>query len=125
MKFKYLAIGIITLILILIGFVAYAWINRPKLIDILPDDNAANVPVTSQIRIEFSQPMERVSVISHITITPAQVGEYRWDGNILIFTPDQSWPSGQEVIVSLEEGIKAASWLALPMRGESWWFFNA
>ena len=122
MKFKYLAIGIITLILILIGFVAYAWINRPKLIDILPDDNAANVPVTSQIRIEFSQPMERVSVISHITITPAQVGEYRWDGNILIFTPDQSWPSGQEVIVSLEEGIKAASWLALPMRGESWSF---
>jgi Tol biopolymer transport system component len=122
MKFKHVAIGIITLILILIGFVAFAWKNRPELIDVHPDDNASNVPVTSQIRLEFSQPMERVSVISHITITPAQDGKYRWDGNLLIFTPDQSWPSGQEVNVSLAEGTKAASWLALPMRGESWSF---
>jgi Tol biopolymer transport system component len=122
MKFRYVVMGIILLLLVLVGLVAYAWINRPEVIDIRPDDKSVNVPVTSQIRVQFSQAMDRESVISHQAITPAQDGEYSWDGNILIFTPDQSWPSGQEVNVNLEEGIRAASWLAFPMRGESWLF---
>ena len=122
MKIRYLVVAIVLVLIILIGTVAYAWVMRPKLIDEYPNAGAVEVPVTTQIRLVFSQSMNYESVISHLKIEPTQEGEYHWDENTLYFTPDQPWPSGHEILVSLEEGVKAASWLAFPMEGESWPF---
>jgi hypothetical protein len=66
--------------------------------------------------------MNPVSVINHLKIEPAQEGECNWDKNILTFTPDQSWPSGQEIIVHLESGARAASWMTFPMEVKDWSF---
>jgi len=124
MKFRYVMLGIILVSLVLAGLVAYAWVMRPKLINVHPDAGAADVPVTAQIRLEFSQPMNPVSVNRHLKIEPAQEGEYRWDGNILIFTPTHSWPSGQEINIRLEEGVRSSRLLAFPMQGENWSFIT-
>jgi len=122
MKIRYVVVAIVLGLIILIGMVAYAWVMRPKLIDEYPNEGAVDVPVTTQIRLVFSVPMNYGSVMSHLTIEPTQEGEYRWEENTLSFTPNQSWLSGGEVLVSLKEGVKAASWLAFPMQGESWSF---
>ena len=122
MKIRYVVVAIVLGLIILIGMVAYAWVMRPKLIDEYPNEGAVDVPVTTQIRLVFSVPMNYGSVMSHLTIEPTQEGEYRWEENTLSFTPNQSWLSGGEVLVSLKEGVKAASWLAFPMQSESWSF---
>jgi hypothetical protein len=95
---------------------------RPSLTEIQPGDGISNVPVPSQLRLVFSQPMNHASVISHLRITPAQQGEYRWEDNTLFFTPDPSWPSGQVIYVKLEEGARAENPITFPMKGESWSF---
>ena len=122
MKIRYVALVIVLVALILIGIVAYAWIRSPKLVDEYPHSGGAEIPVTTQIRMVFSEPMNHESVMNHFTIEPNLEGEYHWDENTLSFTPSQSWPSGGEVLVRLEEGVKAASWLAFPMQGEAWQF---
>jgi Tol biopolymer transport system component len=122
MKIRYVILIIILVLLLTAGLVAYAWVMRPKLVDTFPQGGAADVPVTSQIRLIFSRPMNPVSVINHLKIEPAQEGEYNWDKNILTFTPDQSWPSGQEIIVHLESGARAASWMTFPMEVKDWSF---
>jgi Tol biopolymer transport system component len=63
---------------------------------------------------------ESVSVLMKIEL--ATSGTFSWDNNTLTFTPDQSWPGGQKISVSLEAGAKAASWMAFPMEGQSWSF---
>jgi Tol biopolymer transport system component len=122
MKIRYAMVTLVLVLLVLAGLVIFAWVIRPKLISVYPDAGEVEVPVTSQIRLEFSQPMMHASVINHLKIEPAQDGEYSWDENMLTFTPDQSWPNGQEINISLEEGVKSASWLAFPMEAETWSF---
>ena len=114
--------AIVLVVLILAGMVTYAWMRSPKLIDEYPHASAADVPVTTQIRLVFSVPMNHESVMNHLTIEPTLEGEYQWDKNTLTFTPSQSWPNGGEVFLQLEEGAKATNWLAFPMKGESWTF---
>jgi Tol biopolymer transport system component len=122
MKIRTIVVAIVLVSLVLAGIIAYAWVNRPELVDVYPVADAADVPVTTQIRLVFSKPMNYASVMSHLQIDPTLEGEYRWDGNILSFTPNQSWPNGKEVLVRLQEGVKAKSWLAFPMQAEIWSF---
>src|SRR4030065_2603345 len=49
-------------------------------------------------------------------------GEFNWDKNSLVFTPDQTWPGGKEISLRLEAGVRAKSWLAFPMEEQSWSF---
>jgi hypothetical protein len=122
MRIRTVFVVIFLVLLILVGLAVYAWMMRPKLIDIQPNDGASSVPVTSQIRLEFSQSMKHASVGSRLKFEPAQSGGYSWEENILIFTPDQSWPNGQEISVTLDAGARAENPLAFPMQGESWSF---
>ena len=122
MRIRTVFVVIFMVLLILAGLAVYAWMMRPKLIDIQPNDGASSVPVTSQIRLEFSQPMNHASVGSRLKFEPAQSGGYSWEENILIFTPDQSWPNGQEISVTLDAGARAENPLSFPMQGESWSF---
>jgi Tol biopolymer transport system component len=122
MKTRYIvAVGIIVL-LVLAGLISYAWIMRPEVVGVYPEADTSDVAVTSQVRINFSQPMNQTSVIRHLKINPAQAGEYVWDENSLIFTPDQTWPGGQEINVQLEDGGRALKPLTFPMRGKEWSF---
>ena len=109
-------------VLLVAGLGSYAWNMRPELIEVYPAAGAAEVPVTSQIRMAFSRRMNTEMVISHLTIEPVIEGEYGWEENTLIFTPDQAWPGGQEINVHLEAGVRAARWLSFPMPAQSWSF---
>jgi len=116
-------IGLITFVLLVAaGMVFYTWNSRPRLIEIYPTAGAINVPATSPIRVVFSRSMQTESVSAHLKIEPAIRGTFSWDNNILTFTPEQAWPGGQEISVSLEAGAKTASWMAFPMSRQSWSF---
>jgi hypothetical protein len=116
-------IALIALVLfVAAGMGFYAWNSRPQLIEISPQAGEINVPVTSPIRLVFSRSMQPATVSTHLKIEPAIEGLFRWNGNSLSFTPDPSWPGGQEITLSLEAGARASSWLAFPMGGQSWSF---
>jgi hypothetical protein len=116
-------IALITLTLIVAaGMGFYAWSSRPRLIETYPQAGVINVQATSPIRLVFSRPMQPATVNTRLKIEPAIKGSFSWDENSLTFTPDQSWPGGQEISLSLEAGARATSWLAFPMGGQSWSF---
>jgi len=114
--------GIALVVLLVAGLGSYAWTMRPELIEIYPAAGATGVPVTTQIRMAFSRRMNAEMVISHLIIEPAVDGEYGWEENTLTFTPDQTWPGGQEINLHFKAGVRAASWLSFPMQGQSWSF---
>jgi Tol biopolymer transport system component len=122
MKTRYIVVVGLIVLLALAGLVTYAWMMRPEVVGVYPEADASDVPVTSQIRVIFSQPMNQTSVISHLKIDPTEEGEYSWDENDLVFTPDQTWPGGQEISVQLEDGARAINPLTFPMRGMGWSF---
>lgn len=122
MKARSVIVVIILLLLAAIGLGIYAWTGRPQLIDTYPPSGSVEVPATSPIRMEFSRFMRPETVISRLKFEPALEGEFSWNKNILTFTPDQTWPGGQEISLQLEAGARATSWLAFPMEGQSWSF---
>jgi Tol biopolymer transport system component len=68
--------------------------------------------------------MQTDSVPEKLTSDPPRSGEFRWEGNTLIFTPDQPWPSGQLVSVLLEPGAKAAGFPYGATRQATSWTFT-
>jgi Tol biopolymer transport system component len=125
MKARTWIAAIAFVLLLIAGMVIYAWNSKPRLIEIYPHAGAINIPVTSTIRLAFSQSMQIASVSEHLKIEPAIGGTFSWENNILTFIPDQAWPGGQKISVSLEAGAKATSWMAFPMGRQSWSFITS
>jgi dipeptidyl aminopeptidase/acylaminoacyl peptidase len=122
MKTK-IVIGVIVLMLIVAaGMAIYAWNSTPQLVKSYPQTGAINVPATSPIRLVFSRAMDQETVNTRLKIEPAIGGTFKWDKNILTFTPDQAWPGGQMIKLILESGARAASWISFPLGRQSWTF---
>jgi Tol biopolymer transport system component len=68
--------------------------------------------------------MHQESMIARLSFDPPRQGVFTWQGNTLIFTPDQPWPVGATVKVHLASGGKAAGWIALPLSEEYTWSFH-
>ncbi|MFN2197234.1 MAG: Ig-like domain-containing protein [Anaerolineales bacterium] len=78
------------------------------------------VPAGAPLRVTFSQPMQPSSVEAHLTINPPVQGEYAWEETTLTFLPDQPWPAGATVTITLASGARANGGLRLPLlRGAS------
>jgi Tol biopolymer transport system component len=122
MKTKIVLAVIALILLVAVGTIMFAWKTRPRLVETYPTAGAVNVPATTAIRLVFSGAMNPETVSDHLQIEPAIEGKFTWDQNVLIFTPAQAWPAGQVVKLTLQDGVRAASWIAFPMRGESWSF---
>ncbi|NJD60592.1 MAG: hypothetical protein C3F13_17725 [Anaerolineales bacterium] len=122
MKFKFGIIAILLIVVIAAVLAIYAWNTKPELVQTYPMGGDANAPATTGIRLVFSRPMVDQSVIERLKISPATSGGYTWDGTSLNFTPDQAWPSGEVVTVTLEAGSRGASWITFPMGGKTWSF---
>ena len=62
---------------------------------------------TDPIKIEFAQPMDKLSVEARLVVAldspsgPKIEGSIRWSGNTLVFTPKEPWPRGGVVYVKL------------------------
>ncbi len=122
MKTRVVIAVIIVILLVAAGSVIFAWNARPRLVEIYPKAGAVNVPATTAIQLVFSGKMKPVTVSEHLKIDPAIDGMFTWDQNVLTFTPTQAWPAGQEMKLSLQAGVRSASWIAFPMGEESWSF---
>jgi Tol biopolymer transport system component len=82
------------------------------------------VQAGSRLELTFSRPMDNQSVIERLSLQPAVRGATAWQGNTLVFTPEQAWPGDQTLRVTLKPGARAAGWLALPMRHGAAWDFT-
>jgi uncharacterized repeat protein (TIGR01451 family) len=80
--------------------------TRPSITDRKPAPNANNVPTNARIEITFSKPMNRSETQRAFSITPQVSGNFSWDGNKLIFTPDKPLAKGQKYIIKIEPYAK-------------------
>jgi outer membrane protein assembly factor BamB len=61
----------------------------PTVQTISPPDHAFDIPITSTIRVTFSEPMNQTSVEEAFSISPALQGSILWLGETMEFTPIQ------------------------------------
>ncbi len=105
-------------IALVIGFVRL----RPRVLEVAPENGAAEILRDTSIRIEFSQPMRAETVAERLVIEPSVEGEISWEENMLVFTPNEDWPEGNIVEVSLSSGARSA--LGLPVLDDAAWIFT-
>jgi len=122
MKTRVVVLIVVFLLFIAAVMTLYAWTTRPQLLEVSPLAGAEHVGLTSSIRLLFSRPMDQESVSTRLKIEPAMEGMTSWKENSLVFTPNQTWNSGQKITLLLEDGARAAGWLAFPLSGKSWSF---
>jgi Tol biopolymer transport system component len=106
---------------LLLGLLIAAVILAPRVTQVSPDPGATRVSSLASVRIAFSRPMNRDSVIDHLGIDPPQRGEFSWQGETLIFKPADPWPAGSQVSVELGGGVRSARFLPLIL-GRHWYF---
>jgi Tol biopolymer transport system component len=117
---------IILLLIILFGLflaVGYWW-TIPRLLEVSPHDGAVNTSASTPLRLVFSRAMQKDSVVEHLEIEPPVPGSFTWEGNNLIFTPNETWPVGGIVTVRLKAGARASGLLSWPMRQAANWTFT-
>jgi hypothetical protein len=99
-------------------------LGLPRVEEVYPQKGAGPVQAGTPLRIRFSRPMQPASVAAKLTTAPPTSGDFSWAGNTLVFTPNQPWPSGQNVRVRLEAGAKASGFLPLATIQATTWEFT-
>ena len=117
-------IFLLLFILLVMTLGLYYWQSYPRLQAVSPMNEATDVPSKATMQLTFSRSMQNASVTERLVIEPFRQGKFTWQGNTLVFTPDQPWPAGETVQVWLKAGSKASGLLSLPMRQEVAWSFT-
>ena len=125
LKLRLAIIGGIVLLLSAFGLTALAEGQTPRLLETSPADGAVDVPAAAPLRLVFSAPMDAESVSERMSIEPNRPGTLVWQGNTLVFTPSQPWPSGETVTVMLRSGARAQTILSFGLTEQSWSFTAA
>ena len=115
---------LVIMLVLLAAAAAIAWLGTPRLQEISPPDQAADIPAGAAIRLRFSRPMQAETVAERLTLSPFRSGQVSAEGSEVIFTPDSAWQAGETVTVSLESGAQAAGLFQLPLLGERSWSFT-
>jgi dipeptidyl aminopeptidase/acylaminoacyl peptidase len=109
-------------IVVTVGGVFFLRSNLPSLVEISPSDGETHVAIASPLMMTFSEEMQAQTVTKNLQIEPSMQGSFSWEANTLIFTPAQSWPSGEVITVTLEAGARS-TW-GLPLLREQQWSFS-
>ncbi|MDH5606975.1 MAG: Ig-like domain-containing protein [Anaerolineae bacterium] len=113
----------IGIVLILLGSMyAVTQALAPRVVGVYPEADSVNLPADTGISVEFSRPMDEDSVLENISILPQVEGEFIWQENTLWFVPEEDWPRGEQIIVSLQRAAKS-SW-GIALREETVWQFK-
>jgi TolB protein len=104
-----------------LGVVLVGVLASPKVIAVEPGKNATEVPSTAPVRILFNRPMDPQSVLSHLMIQPERLGQVIRQGNQISISPQEPWPSGETVTITLQTGARSDRFLPL-LFGETWSF---
>ena len=95
----------------------------PTIIESTP--TGENVPVTTEITVTFSEPMNKESVESASYIYPEVSGELYWKDNTLVFTPGSDLDYDTRYVIGIEGGDGGAMDLAGNIMVESYeWDFE-
>ena len=68
--------------------------------------------------------MDVDSLTSRLRIDPPIDGSFTWAANTLTFTPDDPWPSGDNITVHLQPGAHSANFPRLTIREGLTWSFT-
>jgi dipeptidyl aminopeptidase/acylaminoacyl peptidase len=100
------------------------WRAAPTLLEVFPVSESRDVPASLPLRLVFSRPMQTATVETRLSFQPARRGTFSWEGNTLVFFPDQPWPAGETVNVRLAAGAQSADLIPLSLRDEHNWSFT-
>lgn len=107
----------------LLGLAITAGARAPRLIGITPAAGSNHIPPFTPIRMTFSVPIVPDSAANRVHIEPVRNGSFAWEGNTLVFTPSQPWPSGATITVRVSAGIRSRQSLSFPLlTGQAWTF---
>ncbi len=95
--------------------------GTPRVTGFSPSAQGVAVSGLSRVAITFSTPMDPRSVESQLTIEPPTAGRMTWEGNTLVFLPQEPWPAGTVVRVRLSAGALSVRRLPL-LRAHEWSF---
>jgi Tol biopolymer transport system component len=107
-------------ILIILGAVVFSL--APRLEDAYPGEGASRITTRTPLKLVFSSLMQEASVETRLETAPPRTGTYNWEGASLTFIPDQPWPSGMVVTVTLGAGVRSS--LGIPQLGSQSWSFR-
>jgi Tol biopolymer transport system component len=112
---KTLRLFLLAVVLLLLGLIGVIAWGAPRLVKISPAPGMVDVPAGSSLELTFSRAMQEDSVIDRLEIQPEIAGNFYWQENRLIFTPQLPWPPGTTVQVKLRSGSRASSFPVLPL----------
>lgn len=112
MRRLWLRVVLLTLILLILGVLG-TLVLSPKVTSFTPE-KGSQVPAAVPIELSFSQSMQTSSVEDKLIIEPSIPGQYTWNQDKLIFTPDQLWPAGTSIQITLPAGVRSSNWPGLP-----------
>nr|MBN1229811.1 PD40 domain-containing protein [Anaerolineae bacterium] len=102
-RFDRLVLSTIALLIAVLGI--EIWIGSSRGVTVrltTPEDN--NPPLITEIMLSFSEPVNTTSIEGRFSITPPVAGAITWEGNNLVFIPEQAFTPGQEYEVVLSAG---------------------
>jgi Tol biopolymer transport system component len=115
---------LLVLIILAITTASLYILLTPRVTATSPADGETDVRAGTPVQITFSRSMDENSVRQHLTFTPRQSGNFTWKDKTIIFSPDQPWPNGEKVQITLAAGVKSKSFPSLATREESTWSFD-
>jgi Tol biopolymer transport system component len=123
MRSRLLVPMLLILILILGLVIAYLGLT-PRLVEVTPEGGSTSVAAGTPIQLTFSRPMEADTIIEQLSIDPPVNGSFSWEANTLTYTPEEPWPSGDTIMISMRPGARSASFPKLSSRGDTSWSFK-
>jgi Tol biopolymer transport system component len=123
MKTRYLVLLLLVAILAILLGVGYFW-GTPRVLEVSPADGDLYRSSGTPLRITFSRPVRPDTEDMPLSTDPPIEGQITQEGDTLVFTPSQPWPSGGEIQVRLEPGLRAAGFPGLATRQEFTWSFS-
>jgi len=119
---RWLWVLISILIIILIGGGIAFTRGRPTVTDKFPAPDTVAVPAVAPVEITFSRTMNPKAVEQGLIIEPDRPGKIVWEGNTLSFTPNEPWPGGAVISVTLGTGARSS--LGIPLAEKQAWSFT-
>jgi Tol biopolymer transport system component len=108
---------------LLISFLVI-WASSPRIAALTPLPGSQDVSQDSPLQITFTQPMQVNSLEERLVIEPDISGQFTYEDQMLTFVPDQPWPGGQVITITLRSGARALGNLGLPVWTQERWSFQ-
>lgn len=84
---------------------AFRDFEPPTVLQFEPGNNSQNVDIDSEIRINFSEPMNKNSVAAGFSVQPAVAGSLVWSGISAYFVPESFFQENTEYRVTLTTNV--------------------